>query len=104
MACAIGYGVSKAVVIGITRCLARELGRDWIRVNSVAPSMVLTEGTTTYFGAKHEQVTMAIAGSQALQRNRDPRDLLGSIAVLCSRDSHFITAQTLMVDGGTDFL
>ena len=59
MAYAIDYGVSKAAVIGITRCLARELGRDWIRVNSVAPSLVLTEGTTSYFGAKHEQVTKA---------------------------------------------
>ena len=95
MAYAIDYGVSKAAVIGITRCLARELGRDWIRVNSVAPSLVLTEGTT---------VTKAIAGSQALQRNLDPRDLVGSIAFLCSSDSHFITGQTLMIDGGTEFL
>lgn len=104
MAYAIDYGVSKAAVIGITRCLARELGRDWIRVNSVAPSLVLTEGTTSYFGAKHEQVTKAIAGSQALQRNLEAGDLVGTIAFLCSADSHFMTGQTLMVDGGTEFL
>ncbi len=104
MAYAIDYGVSKAAVIGITRCLARELGRDWIRVNSVAPSLVLTEGTTSYFGAKHEQVTKAIAGSQALQRNLEAADLVGPIAFLLSADSHFMTGQTLMVDGGTEFL
>lgn len=104
MAYAIDYGVSKAAVIGITRCLARELGRDWIRVNSVAPSLVLTEGTTSYFGAKHEQVTKAIAGSQALQRNLEAADLVGTIACLLSADSHFMTGQTLMVDGGTEFL
>ena len=39
------YATSKAAVIGMTRALARELGRDWVRVNAIAPSAVLTEGT-----------------------------------------------------------
>ena len=40
---ALHYATSKAAVIGMTRALARELGRDWIRVNAVAPSAVMTE-------------------------------------------------------------
>ena len=43
------YGATKAAVIGLTRGLARELGRDNIRVNAVAPSAVLTEGTREFF-------------------------------------------------------
>jgi len=101
---AIDYGTSKAAVIGITRCLARELGRDWIRVNAVAPSAVLTEGTDEYFGDKRDKAAQVIASSQTLQRNLVPTDLTGTIVFLCSSESHFITGQTIMVDGGTDFL
>jgi p-cumic alcohol dehydrogenase len=46
------YTASKAAVIGLTRGLARELGRDRIRVNALAPSAVLTEGTSEFFGDK----------------------------------------------------
>src|SRR5580704_5533859 len=49
---ALHYTVSKAAVIGQTRGLARELGRDNIRVNAIAPSAVLTEGTRQFFGEK----------------------------------------------------
>src|SRR3984885_2638099 len=44
------YTASKAAVIGLTRGLARELGRDRIRVNALAPSAVLHEGTSDFFG------------------------------------------------------
>src|SRR5207237_9941527 len=49
---ALHYTTSKAAVIGLTRGLARELGRDNIRVNAIAPSAVLTEGTRQFFGEK----------------------------------------------------
>lgn len=101
---AVDYGTSKAAVIGITRCLARELGRDWIRVNAVAPSLVHTEGTSEYFGEKRDKARQVVVAGQSLQRNLDPADLVGTIAFLCSTESHFITGQTIMVDGGTEFL
>src|SRR5947207_9429521 len=44
------YTTSKAAVIGLTRGLARELGRDRVRVNALAPSAVITEGTREFFG------------------------------------------------------
>ena len=49
---ALHYTTSKAAVIGLTRGLARELGRDNIRVNTVAPSAVMTEGTVEFFGER----------------------------------------------------
>lgn len=101
MANALHYTTSKAAVIGLTRGLARELGRHWIRVNAVAPSAVLTEGTDEFMGEKSDHALQVIASQQALRRNLDPTDVAGTIAYLISDASRFVTAQTLMVDGGT---
>jgi NAD(P)-dependent dehydrogenase (short-subunit alcohol dehydrogenase family) len=98
------YAASKAAVIGLTRSLARELGRDWIRVNAIAPSAVMTEGTEEFFGDKLEKAKQVIAGGQALQRNLEPEDLSGTVLYLASDASKFVTGQTIMVDGGTVFL
>ena len=101
---ALDYAMSKAAVIGMTRSLARELGRDWIRVNSVAPTAVLTEGTEEYMGEKMEKALAVIASNQALNANLEPKDMVGTISFLVSDASKFITGQTIMVDGGTTLL
>ena len=98
------YAVSKAAVIGITRSLARELGRDWVRVNAVAPSAVMTEGTEEFFGDKLDRAKEVIAQGQTLQRNLEVGDLAGTIVYLASDASNFVTGQTIMVDGGTVYL
>src|SRR5579864_5417954 len=98
------YTTSKAAVIGITRGLARELGRDRIRVNALAPSAVLTEGTREFFGDKLDRALETIKASQTIQRNLVPSDLAGTIAWLLSDASDFITGQTIAVDGGTVML
>ncbi len=97
---ALHYTTSKAAVLGITRGLARELGRYWIRVNSIAPSAVLTEGTEAFMGDALERALGAIAQQQALRRNLEPSDVAGTVVHLLSDESRFVTAQTLMVDGG----
>jgi 3-oxoacyl-[acyl-carrier protein] reductase len=101
---ALDYAMSKAAVIGMSRSLARELGRDWIRVNSVAPSAVLTEGTEEYMGEKRDRALEIIAAGQALPANLQPDDMVGTIVFLASDASKFITGQTIMVDGGTTLL
>ena len=101
---ALDYAMSKAAVIGMTRSLARELGRDWIRVNAVAPTAVLTEGTEEYMGEKMEKALAVIASNQALSANLEPKDMVGTISFLVSDASKFITGQTIMVDGGTTLL
>ena len=75
------YTTSKAAVIGLTRGLARELGRDRIRVNALAPSAVMTEGTREFFGAKLDRALETIKASQTIQRNLMPSDLTGTVAV-----------------------
>jgi len=101
---ALDYAMSQAAVIGMTRSLARELGRDWIRVNAVAPTAVLTEGTEEYMGEKMEKALAVIASNQALSANLEPKDMVGTISFLVSDASKFITGQTIMVDGGTTLL
>jgi NAD(P)-dependent dehydrogenase (short-subunit alcohol dehydrogenase family) len=101
---ALDYATSKAAVIGITRSLARELGRDWIRVNAVAPSAVLTEGTDDYMGEKRDKALAVIAAGQSLKANLETSDLTGTIIYLASDASRFVTGQTIMVDGGTVML
>jgi 3-oxoacyl-[acyl-carrier protein] reductase len=101
---ALHYTTSKAAVIGLTRGLARELGRDNIRVNALAPSAVLTEGTQEFFGDKMDRALETIRAGQALQRTLVPADLTGTVAWLVSDESRFVTGQTIAVDGGTVML
>lgn len=100
---ALHYTTSKAAVIGLTRGLAREIGRNDIRVNAIAPSAVITEGTREFFGAKHENALDVIKSGQTLQRSLTPDDVVGTVLWLLSDASAFITGQTIAVDGGTVF-
>ncbi|HTS58873.1 MAG TPA: SDR family oxidoreductase [Terriglobales bacterium] len=95
------YTTSKAAVIGLTRGLARELGRDGIRVNAVAPGTVLTDATREFFGQKFDKAVERIRTDQTIQRNLMPTDLVGTLVWLLSDASAFVTGQTISVDGGT---
>jgi len=95
------YTTSKAAVIGLTRGLARELGRDNIRVNALAPSAVDTEGAREFFAEKAEKAFDTIKAGQAIARNLSPSDLTGTIHWLVSDASRLVTGQTIAVDGGT---
>jgi NAD(P)-dependent dehydrogenase (short-subunit alcohol dehydrogenase family) len=101
---ALHYTTSKAAVIGLTRGLARELGRDRIRVNALAPSAVLTDGTREFFAEKVERALEVIKTGQSIQRNLTPPDLVGAVIWLVSDASCFVTGQTIAIDGGTVML
>jgi 3-oxoacyl-[acyl-carrier protein] reductase len=100
---ALHYTTSKAAVIGLTRGLARELGRENIRVNAIAPSLVMTEGTKEFFGGKHDKAVEAVRATQSIPRSLVPSDLVGTVLWLVSDGSVFVTGQTISVDGGTVF-
>src|SRR5207245_7960118 len=95
------YTTSKAAVIGLPPGLARELGRDNIRVNALAPSAVLTEGAREFFAEKAEKALDTIRLGQAIARNLHPSDVLGAVHWLVSDSSQLVTGQTIAVDGGT---
>ncbi len=101
---ALHYTTSKGAVIGLTRGLARELGRDGIRVNTVAPNMVMTEGTSEFFADKTDRAAEVIRNNQALRKNLEVEDLTGTILYLAGDDSAYVTGQTISVDGGTVLL
>jgi len=98
------YTTSKAAVIGLTRGLARELGRYDIRVNAVAPNIVETEAATEFFGEIRQKMLDATRAQQAIRRTLEPEDLAGTVIWLASDLSRHVTGQTIMVDGGTVFL
>jgi NAD(P)-dependent dehydrogenase (short-subunit alcohol dehydrogenase family) len=98
---ALHYTTSKAAVIGLTRGLARELGREGIRVNAVSPSAVLTEGTREFFGEKADKVLATVAAGQAIPRKLEAADVAGTVIWLLSDESRFTTGQNIAVDGGT---
>lgn len=94
------YVASKGALIAFTRALAREVGDDGIRVNCLAPGLVMSEGVRANAEYGGALVTANIA-SRALKREALPADLTGAVVFLVSPSSDFITGQTLVVDGGS---
>jgi len=94
------YVASKTAVFGISRVLARELGPDNIRVNTVAPGNTLSESDPS---PETIAIRQAAIGARSLKRLQTPADLVGTVAFLLSDDSAFMTGQLLVVDGGTSF-
>ena len=93
---ALHYTTSKAAVIGLTRGLARELGRDNIRVNALAPSAVLTDGTREFFGDRLDRALDVIKSGQSIQRTLSPPDLVGTALWLVSDAAAKITGRRFL--------
>jgi 3-oxoacyl-[acyl-carrier protein] reductase len=90
------YAATKAGQDGMSRALARELGKRQIRVNSVAPGYLETEMSH----ALTEAQKLQIVRRTPLKRLGLPGDVVGPVLFLLSDDSAFITGQVLRVDGG----
>jgi 3-oxoacyl-[acyl-carrier protein] reductase len=93
------YSGTKAAVDAITRSLAQELGARKIRVNSLNPGMVETEGTHSA-GIHDSEMRKQTEAITPLGRIGQPQDIAPAVVFLASEDSAWITGETLYVSGG----
>lgn len=94
------YVASKAAVIGMTRVMARETGTAGVTVNAIAPGFTLTEAS---LGLLEDAETYGVDRG-AIKRASQPEDIVGTALFLASDQAGYITGQTLVVDGGKQFL
>ncbi len=100
MAGSLDYVSSKAGIIGLTRALAREVGPDGIRVNSVMPGAIRTEMEEELETMDEADLAALMAERQSLPQRGYAQDLAGTFVYLASDDSAFVTGQVVAVDGG----
>lgn len=94
---ATAYGDSKLAVAGLTISFAKELGPEGIRVNAIAPGMILTE---TIKAELPESIKAYVKQSQALDVDGAEADIVEAMLYLSSRRARFVTGETLRVTGG----
>jgi NAD(P)-dependent dehydrogenase (short-subunit alcohol dehydrogenase family) len=92
------YATTKAAVVGLTRGLARDLGRHGIRVNTVSPGWVMTERQVKLW--VNAEAELEIARNQCLPGKLMPNDIAAMILFLASDDGAMCTAQEFIVDAG----
>lgn len=93
------YGISKLALVGLTTTFARQLGRENIAVNAIAPGntlsdagKLLTPDDSPFIKFLEMNVAMRVRGA--------PDELVGTLLLLCSQAGAWITGQTMHVDGG----
>ncbi len=94
------YVASKGAVISMSRVMAKELGTSNIRVNVLAPGFTLTDASMELM----EDAKNYGADRAALKRNAEVKDITGGALYLASPLSSFMTGQTLVIDGGKQFI
>ena len=93
----VGYPASKCAVNGLTKSLARELGKDGIRVNAVAPGVIATDMVAALPPAMVEKLAATIP----LGRVGQPTDIANAFLFLASDLASYVTGAVLSVDGAT---
>ena len=90
------YAASKAGLIGMSKSLAREVGKKGVTVNCVAPGFIETDMTKVL----HPQVKEAAISVIPMEKQGQPEDVAAAVAFLASDEAGYITGEVLRVDGG----
>jgi NAD(P)-dependent dehydrogenase (short-subunit alcohol dehydrogenase family) len=94
------YVASKGGVVALTRVLAKELGSREITVNAIAPGFTLTEAS---YGLMDNAETYGVDRG-SIKRASQPDDIVGAALFLASPEAGYVTGQTMVVDGGRQFI
>lgn len=94
------YVTSKGAVLAMTRAIAREVGKDGITVNTLAPGLVLSEQVVASPDLL-EGLSAPVLASRAIKRDQMPEDLIGPLLFLVSDDAAFMTGEVTVIDGGS---
>ena len=92
----VNYSAAKAGLIGMTKTLAKELGKKGIRVNAVAPGFIMTPMTA----GVPEKVLELMKEKTPLRKLGEPRDVANAYLFLASDDAKYVNGAVLSVDGG----
>jgi NAD(P)-dependent dehydrogenase (short-subunit alcohol dehydrogenase family) len=103
------YGGSKAALAHITRCLAKELGPQGIRVNSIHPGHIMGEHWIEHYsqqaaarGISFDEIVAEVSSQHALRYVTDASEIAGTAVFLASDLAKPITGQSIVVDCGAD--
>jgi len=96
------YVTSKGAIVAFTRALAKELGKDGVLVNCVAPGFTMSAGVEAHPDVI-EKLRDASIAARTLQRDQVPEDVVGAVVFLCGPGASFVTGQTIVIDGGQYF-
>lgn len=100
MATSATYAATKAAVDSITQVLSRELGPVKVRVNSVNPGPVMTEGVATMGVTEDSDMFKGFVAQTPLGRVGYPDDIADAVVLLATEEARWITGQVIRVSGG----
>jgi NAD(P)-dependent dehydrogenase (short-subunit alcohol dehydrogenase family) len=96
------YVTSKGAIVAFTRALAKEVGRDGVLVNCVAPGFTMSAGVEAHPEVIEKLRDVSVA-ARTLQRDQVPEDVVGAVVYFAGPGSVFVTGQTIVIDGGQYF-
>ena len=96
------YVTSKGAIVAFTRALAKEVGKDGVLVNCVAPGLTMSAGVEAHPEVIEKLRDVSVA-ARTLQRDQVPEDVVGAVVYFAGPGSAFVTGQTIVIDGGQTF-
>jgi NAD(P)-dependent dehydrogenase (short-subunit alcohol dehydrogenase family) len=96
------YVTSKGAIVAFTRALAKEVGKDDVLVNCVAPGFTMSAGVEAHPEVVEKLRDVSVS-ARTLQRDQLPEDVVGAVVYLSGPGSDFVTGQTIVIDGGQTF-